>query len=259
MGILTPERSPGVVALPPTREPEEQSCTRTGPRNRRGCTWARWMVLVLIAATLVGDMTMPATVERFPLLLILLSPRWRHLLLVSRRMPPGLFLSLGLVRRMVTMLAFHRFGRCGLSRDPRSSALGRPAHRRALQLQAWLRRSSAVLLVVFPGIPAALLAGMEGVPFPKAAALAVVGTLARLLVLTGIGGAFSGPLDHAIAFISAHHLQFTGVIFALIIARALRTWIRARRHFLRKGVDHMPEEQPVYSRELVGQISDFER
>src|SRR5204862_4009167 len=113
--------------------------------HERGYMWTRWAFVVLLVARFVGDVTMPATVERFPLLLILLSPRWRMILLVSTRLAPGLLIPFALVRCLLTIVVVHQVGRHGIRRgrlrSPARTARGRPQ-----RLKRWFKRSSATLL-----------------------------------------------------------------------------------------------------------------
>src|SRR5881396_3111479 len=136
-------------------------------RERFGCRSARWASVILIVAGFVGDITMPLTVERFPLLLILLSPRWRMMLLVSRQLDAGVLLSFGLARRLLTILVLYRAGSDGIGRGQRFGSPSRPSRGRFQRFQGWSKRSSAVLLAVFPGPPAAFLAGVESLPLAR--------------------------------------------------------------------------------------------
>jgi hypothetical protein len=230
MAVTTPER-PGISdPVPSGNSPRAQDeRARTQQESSRECRWARRAFAILIVAGLVGDIAMPAMVERFPLLLILLSPRWRMILLVSRRLDPLLLIPLGFVRRLLTVVVLHRVGRCGTgrSRGPRSG-IGR-RRRRARRFQRWLKGSSALLLFVFPGAAASFLAGVEAMSLLQAVAIAGASTLVRLLILTHVAGAFAAPLDQAIRFIGAHHLQFTVVILTWVVVRTLRSWVPMHR------------------------------
>lgn len=213
------------AAVPHSTRPPPMAVTA---RERFGGKSARWAFVILIVAGFVGDITMPLTVERFPLLLILLSPRWRMMVLVSRQLDAGLLFSFGLARRLLTILVLYRAGSHGIARGQRFGPPSRPSRGRFQRFQGGSKRSSAVLLAVFPGPPAAFLAGVESLPLARVVALATVGTLSRLLVLTRLGGALHAPLDLAIGFIGAHHLQFTGLILAYVVFRTLRLRIGGR-------------------------------
>jgi hypothetical protein len=219
--------------------------------ERSGCRSARWAFAILIAGSLVGDVMMPAAIERFPLLLILLSPRWRMLLLVSRRLNPGLLVSVGFARRLLTILVAHRVGTCGIGRTQTSGAPMRPAPGRSRWFHGWFKRSSAALLVVFPGAAAAVLAGMERIGSGRVVALASVGTAVRLLILLHVGKAFAGPLEQVIRFLGAHHLQITGLILMCIVIRAFRTFGHSGPRPLEEPATVAPSEQLQPSLERV--------
>jgi hypothetical protein len=175
------------------------------------------------------------------------------ILLVSRRLAPGLLIPFGFVRRLLTVLVLHRVGRCGIGRSQGlGSSTGR-RHRRARRFQRWFKGSSALLLFVFPGATASFLAGVEAMSLPQIVAVAGAGILSRLLLLTRIAGAFAAPLDEAIRFISAHHMQFTVVIFTWVVVRTLRSWGPIHRRASAKEPADSSSEQPFNSVERTNQ------
>lgn len=258
MGVTARERSRIIDAVPGGHDLREQNeRTRNASASQRRCTLARWAFVILMIARFVGDITMPATVERFPLLLILLTPRWRMLLLVSRRLDVRLFFTFGLVRRLLNVIVLYRVGRYGIGRGRAFRSRTGPTRRWAQWLQEWFKRFAAVLLVLRPGAAASFIAGVQAMPLVKVVALASVGILARLLIVAHIGEAFSAPLDDVIRFMGRHHLQLTGLILTCVVVRALRTWVRIGLHVPERESTDKPSDQPGASIELADQGSDY--
>jgi membrane protein DedA with SNARE-associated domain len=193
--------------------------------------WVRNLVVGLIGFAIVlgwiGDMFWGSLVDRHPLGLILLNAKPRYLLLTSNELDPVSYYVVGTLRLVWTKPLVWLIGAWYGERairwaerrwDPRGRVV-RPAQR-IFGRWGWI-----VVLVTSTNV-VCLLAGASGMPLLLFMALAVVGTLIRLVVIRLVGNVLEQPIDELISVIAANRVLVVVLSITVVIGSIL--WERRR-------------------------------
>lgn len=183
-------------------------------------------IAVMVAAGYVADALWPTLVEDHPLWLLGLSVRNRYAVLVVNRVDLWAYYVVGTVRLLLPDPFFFALGwvygpaalRWMEHRTPSIGAIMR-------RLEAWFGRWGYPLVLIIPNNYVCLIAGAAGMSPVVFAALNVVGTLGRLLLLQILGDIFSGPIDALLGWVADYRvplLVISIVVVALMAGNELR-------------------------------------
>lgn len=199
------------------------------------------MVLVpigaLIVAGYVADALWPSLVESDPLLLMGLSAKNRYLVLVVNQVALWAYYVVGAFRLLLP--------------DPFFFALGWMYGDAALQwmerrtptmgcmmrlLERWFSRWGDPLVVLLPNSYICTIAGAARMAPARFAALNVVGTVGRLLMIQLIGDVFAGPLDSVLGFVARWRVPLLVLTVSLVVV----SWVVELRNG-RREIDALHE------------------
>jgi membrane protein DedA with SNARE-associated domain len=204
-------------------------------RRRRWATRRLIGVLVVLATCAgIGDATSPMLVVHTPLLLVALSPRARHVLLVSPVVGAVPLVAVALVRRLLPIPVLYRLGRLH-----GSSSLGWVERhyprtgRWTRRVERWFERAEVPVVLLLPGLLTAYLAGCAGMAEPVLLTLSALGILARLSVLLVVGDVLVSPLTWLLGTIGDHQ----GKLIILSVGLTVLQVVRHRRRARRRPVD----------------------
>ena len=161
-----------------------RASSRLPPGGRRRVTALGGGIVVFTVGAIAGDLLSPALLEGQPLLLLMLNSRTIYLVAVARRLPLAVFVLVATVRLCAA--------------DPLHFLLGRSVGRAASPRVRWLRPlarrlpapASPLWLAVVALSPTAktmVVAGAARVPARGVAAVNLVGTLGRVVLIWSVG------------------------------------------------------------------------
>ena len=187
------------------------------------------MLGVLGTGSLVGVAVSLYLVEGAPLLLIGLSPRGRHFVLVAPQVDLPAFLAVGTLRRLAFYGACYALGR----------ALGPVAlvwlEARSRVFARWVRwterlfeRAGHAVVLLMAGPTTCTLAGIARMNPAVVAGMATVSLVVRLVVYYEFADYFREPIEQLLALIEAGRLPGTAVLVAGIAIWQLRKRKQAR-------------------------------
>jgi membrane protein DedA with SNARE-associated domain len=181
----------------------------------------------------IGDAFAPTLLVSAPLVLIICNPRVRNLVLTAPTLGAVPFISVAIVRLVLTDPFFFWFGRRygDVAIRWMEQKLG-PGASIVLWLERFFARTSYVAVTFVPNQWICLLAGATKMRVWVFAALNVGGTITRVTLIWVLGDVFSDPLLAANDWIGDHRWQLTVATFAIVMVGVWRN--------LRKG-EHLIE------------------
>jgi len=168
--------------------------------------------------SLIGTAFMPYLLARRPLVLIALSPLFRHLVLVAPRVDVAAFFAVAVPRHFLPDPFMYMLGReyghlaveWAESNSPVTGKLVRTMERAFAKV-------GPLALLVSPDIIVSTLAGAAKVPFPLFVVFNILGTIGTAFVARWFGDAFSEGIASVVRFFEAHLLLVTVVSVALVV------------------------------------------
>lgn len=204
------------------------------PDDRR-----RNLVFGAIAAAIVlgwiGDALWGSLVDRHPLALILLNAKPRYLILTVNDIDAWAFYPVATARLVVTKPLVWLVGawygpRAMTWAEERSERGGRILRFAERHFSRW----GWLIVLITSSNPVCLMAGAAGFPLAGFLVLAVVGTIARLVVLDLVGEAFAQPIDVVVAWVGDHRT----LVVALSVA-VVATGLAWQHRHRRSGLDEL--------------------
>ncbi len=223
LGALSAPDSPAPSALP-GGDPDSLEYSPEQIRSMR--IWFGVLALLSIAGW-IGTFGVARLANDLPLLLIVLSPVIRHLVLVASSVSPAAFLSVAILRGLVSIVVGFQLGRAvgrsGLRwLDVRSPGFGRFVR----WIERLFERSAPAAVLLLPGLLVAVLAGISGMRVATLLALAVVGLALRMLAILSFGLWLREPIQWLLQFFDRNWIAITLGIVAIV---ALNRWRRSAR------------------------------
>lgn len=178
-------------------------------------------IAVLSLMGLAAAAFTPILVRDAPELLLVLESRNRYLLLVAARVSLVAFVGIGLPRRLASDPLFFVLGRWYgdravewvVERTPGSAAtVGR--------LRRAADRADDVLVLAAPGSLVSVLAGANGMSWPRFLTLNATGTFGALGVLWWTAGRAAGPLAALVEVVDRNAGGLTALTAALVVGWA---------------------------------------
>ena len=181
--------------------------------------------LTLLSA--IGTAFSPVLLIESPLLLIALSPEYRHLLLVAGRADFEAVIAVGTARRLLSMLSTYGLAavygftvvRYLERRYPRVGSIVR-------FIESLFSRVGLPMLVLLPGYTLTAVAGAARAPFRPFLIATFIGQLIQMTIITLFGEAIQTWTDPIVAFLRAHLIESTALCVLLVIIQQL--WSRRR-------------------------------
>ena len=180
-------------------------------------------LLVPQALVLAVQGVAPLLLREAPLVLLALHPFGPWSYLVSTRTGVVAFLAVIVVVRAVPCCGDYLVGRwygpralAWLSRRPRAGRVARTVERLST-------RFGGVLLVVYPGATASVLAGANGMPVRRFLPLMLTGIVGAALLTRLLATAAAGPLTSAAAALDRWAVPAGLVLLALVVLVQLRS------------------------------------
>jgi membrane protein DedA with SNARE-associated domain len=171
----------------------------------------------MVVASYIADALWPDLVTNNPLLLIGLSAKNRYLVLVVNHVSTLWFFVIGTLRLLLPDPFFFAlgwfYGEAALTwMERRTPTTGRYMR----TIEGWFGKWGAPLVVLFPNNYMCLIAGAAKMHPVKFAALNIVGTISRLLMIQVVGDVFSGPIDSILSFIASWRIPLLIISISLV-------------------------------------------
>ena len=183
--------------------------------------WFGVLAVLSVAGTL-GSIGVARLANDLPLLLIVLSPVNRHLVLVAPTVSPAAFLSVAIVRGLVSCGVGFQLGRAvGKAGLQRLDALSPGVGRFVRWVERLFERSAPTAILLLPGLIVALLAGISGMRPAVLLALACAGLALRMLAILFLALFFREQILWVLEFFNRNWLLITLGIVAIV---ALNSW-----------------------------------
>ena len=229
-------------------EPEPPARPRLG---RRHLTLLIVPILAMVVASYIADALWPDLVTSNPLLLIGLSAKNRYLVLVVNHVSTLWFFVVGTLRLLLPDPFFFAlgwfYGEAALTwMERRTPTTGRYMR----TVEGWFGKWGAPLVVLFPNNNMCLVAGAAKMHPVKFAALNIVGTISRLLMIQVVGDVFSGPIDSLLGFIANWRIPLLVMSISLVAI----FWISELRRG-RKEIDAFRELEDAADEIELGHIT----
>ena len=184
--------------------------------------------LALLAALSAGALTGTAAslylVGHSPLLLIALSPMWRHMILVAPTVHPLAFLVVAIARPLLFATICYILGRTlrGVTHDWLKSRM--PWIDRIYSwIERMFNRAPIPALLLLPGAGMSIVAGSAGMRPTLYLPVAALGTALRALALLGFGEWLRAPIEALLVLVDEYWIPGTVLIVAaLLLHRVLR-------------------------------------
>lgn len=201
-------------AAPDTGPPIEER----SPRDRKIIRVCLAAMGALAVGSWIGVATWPYLVNNYPLLLVAISPRSRHIVLVTPLVAAPLLLFVACLRKLTfTALSFllgRSLGEPGLVwLEERSKGFGRFVR----WMERFFLRWSYLAVFVFPSGAMAFIAGVARMRPLGFFAAAISGTTFRLGLYVLLGDSLRDPIMNLLALVRAHQVPVT-IAFALSMA-----------------------------------------
>lgn len=165
------------------------------PPSRRTLAFIVVPILALIVIGNVGNAIHPTLVNNHPLLLVGMEPRNRFLLLVAGNVDYLPFLLVATLRRLASDPLFYLlgylYGDAGVRWMERK--MGDEVGM-VKTMERWFRKAGPILVFLFPGLFACVLAGATRMRPAVFMALNIAGTVTVVTLLYHFAGFFDGPL-----------------------------------------------------------------
>jgi membrane protein DedA with SNARE-associated domain len=178
---------------------------------------------ILTISGWVGDAIAPSLVNDNPLLLIALNPRLRNLVLASPETAVVPFMTVSILRLVVSDPIFFWFGRRygDVAIRWMENRVGQGAFI-VLWLERAFRRSAHVMVAVVPNAWICLLAGTTRMRVWVFVLLNVGGTVFRVTLVRWLGDVYADPILSFNKWIGEHRLQLTLLTFTIVALAILR-------------------------------------
>jgi membrane protein DedA with SNARE-associated domain len=204
----------------------------------------------MVVASYIADALWPDLVTSNPLLLIGLSAKNRYLVLVVNHVSTLWFFVVGTLRLLLPDPFFFAlgwfYGEAALTwMERRTPTTGRYMR----TVEGWFGKWGAPLVVLFPNNYMCLVAGAAKMHPVKFAALNIVGTISRLLMIQVVGDVFSGPIDSLLGFIANWRIPLLIISISLVAI----FWISELRRG-RKEIDAFRELEDAADEIELGHI-----
>lgn len=170
---------------------------------------------------------MPYFLARRPLLLILLSPLFRHLVLVAPSVDPASLFAVAIPRHFApdpcVYLLGREYGPVAVEWvETNSPGLGRFVR----TLERLFARVGPVALLVSPDVVMSTLAGAARVPFPLFIFMNLVGTVGTVVVARWFGHVLDVPIHALVAYFQTHLVVVTAA--SVLVVLLLNGWSRRK-------------------------------
>jgi membrane protein DedA with SNARE-associated domain len=203
-----------------------------------------WWIVVPLAittgATFVADIVWPHLARSHPLLLMLISSRGRHLILVAPFVSLVPFVAVALARLLVgDLLAFalgRRYGDRGVEYLVRRA--GRRGHHveRAVRIT---RRGSTAVVLLLSGNLMCIVVAATGMRLRRFVILDTIGTAFGVTMTWFLGDAFASPITTGLDWVAEHPWPVTAAMVVLVAAGVV---VRLRRRGAAGGLRDAIEE-----------------
>lgn len=187
--------------------------------KRRLVVWCAVPLAILTIGSLVGTAFMPYLLARRPLLLVALSPLFRHLVLAAPRVDAAAFFAVVVPRHFLpdpfVYLLGREYGHLAVEWAESNSPL---TGRFVRALERVFAKVGPLALLVSPDIIVSTLAGAAKVPFPLFVVFNVLGTIGTAFVARWFGDAFGEAIASVVRFFEAHLALVTVVSVLVVLA-----------------------------------------
>ncbi|HVW27226.1 MAG TPA: hypothetical protein VHC69_17790 [Polyangiaceae bacterium] len=205
--------------------------------RRRMLQWCGGVLGVLTIGSLVGTAFMPYLLARHPLLLVALSPLFRHLVIAAPRVSAVPFFLVAVPRHVLpdpfVYLLGREFGHVAIEWVEGNSPFTGKIVR---ALERLFARVGPIALLISPDVIVSTLAGAARVPFPLFIVFNVLGTFLTVFVARWFGDVFEKSITEMVHYFEAHLWLVTVISILLVVAF---NWYTARQ----KGPEGTPNGQ----------------
>ncbi len=186
-------------------------------RRRELAVFAVPMVLLAIGANL-GNALAPTLITDEPVLLLALAPRFRWLLLSSPKLDALPFYVIPLLRAFGVLSLYYAFGHKYGDASLRWMELraGRRALRPVLWIERQFHRGRYLIVILFPGTLAALLAGADRMRYSSFILVAMASTTVRLVLIRTVADLFRGTLLDILDWVGDNQMWLTIASFVIV-------------------------------------------
>lgn len=186
--------------------------------DRRLLVWCAVPLAIMTIAGFVGTAFMPYLLARRPLVLVALSPLFRHLVVAAPRVDALSFFAVAVPRHFLPDPFVYLLGReyghlAAAWADQNSPATGKIVR----AFERLFAKVGPFALLVMPDIFMSTLAGAARVPVPVFVVFNLVGTVGTVYVARSVGDMFNKPIAAMVAFFEAHLVAVTCVSIALVL------------------------------------------
>ncbi len=193
--------------------------------SRRKAALVITPIIVLIVGNYAGGALFPSLVTDHPLLLIILSPSNRNFVFVADRIDPTAYFVFGTLRLLAPDPLFFLLGRWYGDAAIAWMERRTPTYGQLMRtLERWFSKASWPIVTVIPNNPVCLLAGAAGMSVGLFAALNVIGTIGRLILLKVTGKLLANPIGWLLDLIAQYRLPLLAVSFTLVGFTVFREW-----------------------------------
>jgi membrane protein DedA with SNARE-associated domain len=214
------------MADEPTSAPAAPGPARRRP-SRRVVTLVSVPLVILVIMSQVGDALAPTLVVNHPVWLMVLNSRTRNLALVTTRVDPVTFFSVGMARLLISDPLFFLlgvwYGDAAVSWMERRTRTWGSMLR---SIERFFGKAAYPLIFIAPNNYICLFAGAAGMPIGAFFAVNIAGTLFRLWLVRVFGDAFERPIDALVGWIADHRVILLVISIGLVL---LSIALEARR------------------------------
>jgi membrane protein DedA with SNARE-associated domain len=193
--------------------------------------WIVAPLVVLTGATFVADIVWPVLAHVHPLVLMVISSRSRHLILVAPFVSVVPFVTIGVARLLVCdAFAFalgQRFGDRAIEYLVRKA--GRRAHHveRAVRLT---RRAAPAVVLLMSGNLMCIVVAATGMRMRRFLLLDAFGTTVGVLMTWFVGGSLATPITKGLGWVARHPWPVVGGMLAAVVLVGAWRWHRRGDH-----------------------------
>lgn len=176
-------------------------------------------------ASTIGAAFMPYFLARRPLLLIALSPLFRHIVLVAPSVDAASLFAVAVPRHFAVDPFVYLLGRdYGPVAVQWVEANTPGVGRFVRKLERLFGKVGVLAVLISPDVVMSTLAGAARVPMPLFVVVNLVGTVGNVIVARWFGNVLDGPIHALTAFFGAHLRAVTAV--SVVVVLALNAWSR---------------------------------
>jgi membrane protein DedA with SNARE-associated domain len=188
-------------------------------RRRRALVYAAPVVVVTVSG-FIGTAFMPYLLSKAPLVLVLLSPIFRHLVLVSRSVEAAPLFAVAVPRHFAPDVFVYLLGReFGATALEWVEANSPGSGRFVRLLERMFAKAGFLVLLLSPDLVVSTLAGITRLSPVVFVVANIAGTIALVAVARYFGDVFDGPIRTLLAFFQTHLVVVTAasVCFVLLV------------------------------------------